>query len=766
MKFISSKAAFAMVMLPALVATILMTQSCGKSGDVDSLYRDPSQPVEARVNNLLSQMTLEEKIGQLNQLSMPYGEGAFENLCDAVSRGEVGSLLNVPTAALSDSLQRVAIDSSRLGIPLLLARDVIHGYKTVFPIPLGQAATFDTALVKLGARIAATEASSDGIRWTFAPMIDIARDPRWGRIAEGCGEDVYLTSVMAKAMVDGFQGDDLTSPSSIAACAKHFAGYGASEAGRDYNSTYITERQLRNVYLPPFEEACKAGCLTYMSSFNDNDGVPSSGNKHLLTDILRGDWGFDGFVVSDWASVNEMVSHGFCSDPKDAAMKGLTAGLDMEMVSGTYIRYLKELVEEGKVSIDDIDRSVANILRVKFKLGLFENPYTGTPQSVKYDKAHLAAARQSAAEGTVMLKNDNATLPLSTDIKRILVTGPMADAPHDQLGTWAFDGEKDSTVTVLDALRDIYGDKVQIIYEPGLGYSRDKNTAGIAKAVNAARNADAVIAVVGEEAILSGEAHSLADINLLGAQGELIEALSRTGKPLVTVFIAGRPLTIAKQVEESDAVLYSFHPGTMGGPAIADLLFGVVSPSGKLPVTFPKSVGQIPVYYSEKNTGRPASGHETLLNDIPAEAGQTSLGCTSYYLDAGFGPLFPFGYGLSYGDFSYSDLAIDKSSYGVDDIIKATVTLSNNGKREATEVAQLYVRDMVGSVTRPVKELKGFKRVTLAPGESTQVTFELPVSELAFYGLDMERKVEPGDFTLWIGGDSDCTLSTDFKVTQ
>lgn len=738
----------------------------GCTGAYNDIYKDSSASVDSRVQSLLSQMTLEEKIGQLNQRSM-WGsdDEAMAYFTSEVAVGNIGSLLNVPDAESADSIQRVAVEKTRLGIPLILSRDVIHGYKTIFPIPLGQAATFDTALVKAGARIAAIEASSDGIRWTFSPMIDIARDPRWGRIAEGSGEDVFLASMMARAQVEGYQGDDLSSPTSIAACAKHFVGYGASESGRDYNSTYIPERQLRNVYLPPFEEACKAGCLTYMSSFNDNDGIPASGNKFVLTDILRGEWGFKGFVVSDWASVGEMVNHGFCADMCDAAATGFNAGVDMEMESQTYINNMKQLINDGKVSMSQLDKSVANILRVKFMLGLFENPYISTPQEIKYAEEHLQAAKQAAIESAVLLKNDNYTLPLSADkIRRVLLTGPLADAPHDQLGTWVFDGDKTHTVTVLDGIRKLYGDKVSVVYEPGLAFSRDDNKASIAKAVAAAHGVDAIIAVVGEEAILSGEAHSLADLNLVGGQSSLIEALSKVGKPLVTVVMAGRPLTIGKQVDESNALLYSFHPGTMGGEALAELIFGKVSPSGKLPVTFPKAVGQIPIYYNKNNTGRPALGNETLLKDIPLDAGQTSLGCTSFWMDAGFGPLFPFGYGLSYGDFKYSDIATDKDTYKVGDVIVASATITNEGKYPATEVAQLYIRDHVGSVTRPVKELKGFKRQYLEPGESAQVVFELPVEQLAFYGIDMKKKVEPGDFTLWIGGDSDCQLSVSFKI--
>jgi beta-glucosidase len=747
----------------ALLACVVAASSLTISAK--PIYKDAKQPIEKRVEDLLSRMTLDEKIGQLNQRNVWDGPEAYAMFNDQAAAGVIGSVLNIIDPARVDAMQHAAVDKSRLGIPLLFSRDVIHGYNTIMPIPLGQAATFDTEVVKQGARVAAVEASADGIRWTFAPMIDIARDARWGRIAESCGEDVYLSRQMARAMIEGFQGDNLTDPTAVAACAKHFVGYGATENGRDYNSTNIPERSMRNVYLPPFEEACKAGCLTYMSSFNDNDGIPASGNHYVLTDILRGEWGFKGFVVSDWASVAEMINHGFCADRKDAAKTGFNAGVDMEMESCTYIENLKSLVEEGKVSMADIDKSVANILRVKFALGLFENPYITTPQSVKYCDAHLAAAQKAATESVIMLKNADDILPLDAKtVKTILVTGPLADAPYEQMGTWVFDGQKEHTVTLVDALKKQYGKNINIIFEQGLAYSRDNNTQGIERAVAAAAKADVVIAVVGEESILSGEAHSLANLDLKGAQAQLIEALSATGKPLVTIIMAGRPLTIAKQVEQSNAVLYSFHPGTMGGPALANILFGVESPSGKTPVSFPMMSGQTPIYYSHYNTGRPAQGVETLINDIPVEAGQTSLGCTSFWLDAGFGPLFSFGYGLSYGKFDYSNLAIDKTTYADDDTINVSFTLTNSGRHAATEVAQLYVRDLVGSIARPVRELKGFKRVTLNPGESTQVSFELPVSELAFYGLDLKKKVEAGDFMLFVGGDSNCQLSTGFKV--
>ncbi len=618
--------------------------------------------------------------------------------------------------------------------------------------------------MEAGARVAAIEASSDGIRWTFAPMIDVSRDARWGRMAESCGEDPYLNAVMGAAMVRGFQGDSLSDPTAMAACAKHFVGYGAAEAGKDYNSTFIPERVLRNVYLPPFEAAAKAGCATFMTSFNDNDGVPSTGNAFILRKVLRGEWNYDGMVVTDWASATEMIAHGFCKDAKEAAWKAVNAGVDMEMVSGSFLGNLEALVKEGKVSGKTIDDAVRNILRLKFRLGLFDNPYVVTDQKVKYAEEHLAKAKEAAGESVILLKNADEVLPLKDKVRTVAVVGPMADAPHDQMGTWVFDGEKDHTQTPLKALQEMYGDRVQVIYEPGLAYSRDKNIAGIAKAVAAARRADVVLAFVGEEAILSGEAHSLADLSLRGAQSELVEALSKTGKPVVTIVMAGRPLTIGKEVEESAAVLYSFHPGTMGGPAIAELLFGEMVPCGKTPVTFPKMVGQLPVYYAHHHTGRAPSGKETLIDDIPLEAGQTSLGCSSFYMDAGFGPLFPFGYGLSYTTFGYDKLVLSADKLKTGDVLTASVNVTNTGKYAGTEVVQLYVQDKVASVTRPVKELKGFQRVALQPGETRTVIFSLPVSELAFWNIDMKKVVEPGDFKLWLGTNSDEGLSAEFEV--
>lgn len=720
------------------------------------------QTEEQRVESLLQQMTLQEKIGQLNQLSV----GGFDqNTADMMRAGMVGSILNECNPKVLNRYQKAAVEESRLGIPLIISRDVIHGFKTMFPIPLGLAATFDPELVQQGARVAAIEATASGIRWTFSPMLDIARDPRWGRIAEGSGEDTYLDAQMGVAMVKGYQGETIDQ-TSMAACVKHFVAYGAAEGGRDYNSTGVTERTLRNVYLPPFEACVKAGAMTLMTSFNDNDGVPSTGNGFLVNDVLRGEWGFDGFVVSDWASIYEMVNHGYAENNKHAGELAINAGVDMDMMSYSYISHIEELINEGKVSMETIDNAVRNILRIKIRLGLFENPYVDESKTEAsfYTPEALEAARKSAVESAVLLTN-NGVLPLNkAKIKTVLVTGPMADAPHDQLGTWTFDGDPAHTVTPLMAIRELYGNDVQVIYEPGLTFTREFDNGGIAKAVKAAKKADVILAFMGEEAIMSGEAHCLTDITLKGDQRALIEALHKTGKPVVLNIMAGRPLELDFEIANSDAILYSFHPGTMGGPAIAQLIFGDETPSGKTPITFPKNVGQIPIYYNHNMTGRPYNGTETMLYDIPLRAGQTSLGNTSYWLDSTFEPEFPFGYGLTYTTFEYSAPEIEMTEYVENDTIRACVTIKNTGDKEATEVVQLYVRDLVGSVTRPVKELKRFHRVTVAPGQTMTVGFELPVKDLAFYGKDMVKKVEPGKFQLWIAGDSASGTPVEFEV--
>jgi len=724
-------------------------------GSCTQVQTGTDRKTEKKISRLISQMTLEEKIGQMTQISSS-NMGENQQLEEGIKNGQVGSIINEVNPERVNAWQKIAVEESHLGIPLIIGRDVIHGFKTIFPIPLGMAATFNPAIVEQGARVAAREATAVGVRWTFSPMLDISRDPRWGRIAEGFGEDTYLTAVMGEAMVKGYQGTNPGSSESMAACVKHFAGYGAAEGGRDYNSTFIPERTLRNVYLPPFQKAVEAGALTLMTSFNDNDGVPSTGNTFLLRNVLRDEWNFTGLVVSDWSSITEMIAHGFAKDPVHAAQRALEAGVDMDMMSFAYIAHLSELVKKGEISEKLINDAVRNILRVKFKLGLFENPYVDANlhKDVFYDPDHLELAKQTATESVVMLKNDG-TLPLDENrIKTLLVTGPMADAAHDQLGTWIFDGEEHATITPLKAISDAYGQSIRILYEPALSHSRDNSPAGIRKAVQAARRTDAVLVFAGEESILSGEAHCLANPDLQEGQSRLIEALTAVGKPVITVIMAGRPLTIEKETIISNALLYAFHPGTMGGPALADLIFGHEVPSGKLPMTFPRASGQIPIYYNHNSTGRPFQGNETLLYDIPLKAGQTSLGNTSFYLDLGADPLFPFGYGLSYSTFAYTNIILDKVSYAKDEVIGLTFDLTNTGKYTATEIAQLYVCDKTGSVTRPVKELKFFERITLNPGESKSVNWTLPVKELAFWDLEMDLNVESGQFELWVAGDS------------
>lgn len=723
--------------------------------------------IDRQVKQLLAKMTLSEKIGQMVQIN-DFDGVVSDELRQKLREGKIGSMLNeiVPEANLE--IQRIAIEESRLGIPLIMARDVIHGYRTIFPIPLAQAATWDTNLAQACARIAAKEASSAGFQWTFAPMMDIARDPRWGRIAEGFGEDPYLGSCFAAAMVRGFQGDDLASPDTIAACAKHYVGYGAAEGGRDYDTANISESLLRNVYLPPFKAAVDAGVTTVMSAFNEINGIPATGNIHTLRDILKNEWGFDGFVVSDWRSTAEMIEHGFCEDLKDVAEKSIIAGVDMEMQSTAYGDYLEELVKQGIVSEKLIDDAVRRILRVKFALGLFEKPsmYSAKLPGKPSEEA-LSLAKKVAMESMVLLKNEDKILPLSKDVKSIAIIGPLADDPYEVLGTWNRDGKPEDTVTPLAAVRDMVGDGTQINYMAGLPYSRSKDTGEFEKAVELAKNSQVVLFFAGEEAILSGEAHSRAYLNLPGAQDELITELAKTGTPIVLVVFAGRPLCIGGISEKVDAVLYAWHPGTMAGPAVADIILGIESPSGKLPITFPKTEGQIPVYYNHKNTGRPPEGKQlTMIDDIPLRAYQSSLGDAARYLDIGYEPLYPFGYGLSYTQYEYANLKLSSDRIKLNGSMKVSVEVTNTGDMEAGEVVQLYIRDLAASLTRPVKELKGFERISLKPNETKTVTFDLSTDDFGFYTNEGKYLVESGKFNLWAGGSSEAELMTEFEIVK
>lgn len=716
-----------------------------------------NDPVEQKIDELLNQMTLQEKIGQMNQLN---GMGMSDDLKAQIREGRVGSLLNEVNIDVVNEMQRVAVEESRLGIPLIFARDVIHGFKTIFPIPLGQAATWNPEIVEAGARVAAKEATASGIRWTFSPMIDVSRDARWGRIAESYGEDTYMNAVMGVATIKGYQTDNLADSTAMAACAKHFCGYGASESGKDYNTTWIPEVQLRDVYLPSFKAAVDAGCATFMCSFNDINGVPSTGSKFLNKKILRDEWQYDGMLVTDWGSMQQMIPHGYCSDMEDAAEKAANAAVDMDMMSYGYIDHLEDLVKEGKVSEKTIDEAVRNILRLKFRLGLFENPYTAKVENPYYRPEYLETAKQAATESTILLKNDNKLLPLN-NVSSVAVVGPLSNVGVDQIGTWCFDGEPEKSVTPMQAFQQL--ENMKVFAEPGLQFSRDKSQIGIEKAVAAAKKADVVLCFVGEEAILSGEAKCRADISLPGAQSQLIKELKATGKPLVLVVMAGRPLTMGAEIDMADAVLWQFHAGTMAGPALADLVMGKAVPSGKLPVTMPKMVGQVPMYYSHKNTGRPAS-NITLIDDIPVAAGQFSIGSTSYHLDAGDKPLYPFGYGLSYTTFEYGQPVLSDSVMAQSGQITVTCQIKNIGKYDAYETAQLYTRDLVASLCQPIRQLKGFQKVWIKAGESATVTFTLTPADLAFCHEDMATYAEPGEFHLWVSADSQQGIPVKFVL--
>jgi beta-glucosidase len=739
----------------ALLLFVFTLLSCNSSRKCDTT-------IDQRVDSLLKLMTIDEKIGQLCQVSV-----SGQAVEDMIRRGKIGSVINEVNPITIKKLQKIAREESRLGIPLIIGRDIIHGFKTIFPIPLGMAATWNPELIEKGAAVAASEAASVGIRWTFAPMLDVSRDARWGRIAESFGEDTYLCSRMGISMIKGFQGNDLTGEHSIATCAKHFAAYGAAEGGRDYNSVDMSMQTLYNVYFPPFKAAVDAGVATFMVSFNEINGIPSSGNEWLVRDILKNDWQFRGFVVSDWASIDEMINHGYAIDRKDAARLAFIAGIDMEMVTTSYSDYLKKLIQDRIIDEQLLDDAVRRILRVKYQLGLFESP--NIDEEVKFDRldsSHLNMAKETAIQSLVLLKNSNTVLPLSKSIKKIAIIGPMADDGYEQLGTWAFDGEERHSVTPLKSITELLGAE-RVIYQKALDFSRDPDESHFSSALRAGERSDAIVVFVGEESILSGEAHCRADITLPGKQAELVKTLKHTGKPVIMVVIAGRPLALENVETWCDAILYAWHPGTMGGPAIAEVLFGERNPTGKLPVSLPVMSGQEPYYYSHKATGRPATAAQfTPIDKIPRRAFQTSLGNTSHYIDAGFGPKYCFGFGLSYTNFRYSNLKLNKQDISMDDTLKISVEIENTGKRDGRETIQLYIRDVVGSITRPVKELKDFKLVFLQKGERQLIEFTLTANDLAFFGRDMVRKAEPGDFRVFVGGNSKDCLESGFKLQE
>src|SRR5215831_787782 len=622
--------------------------------------------------------------------------------------------------------QRIAMRETRLGIPLLFGRDIIHGYKTIFPIPLGQAASWDPELIEAAARQAALEATAEGIRWAFAPMVDIARDPRWGRVAESLGEDPYLAGVLAAAMVRGLQGKSLADPASVAACVKHFAGYGAAEAGRDYNSTWIPEILLREVYLQPFHAARQQGAASFMTSFNALNGVPATGNRFLLEDVLRREWQYDGVVVSDYESIREMIAHGFARDSRDAAAKAVAAGVDMEMVSTTYFDHLKQLVESEPIRASQLDGAVRNILRLKFRLGLFDQPVT-PPREIEPGAAALRLAERAAIASAVLLKNEGEVLPIASATTTVAVIGPLADSRADQVGTWSMDARLEAVETPLAALRKALG-LDRVLFAPGMRNSRDRDRSGFAAAVDAARRADVVLLFLGEEAILSGEARSRAFLDLPGAQDALIDAVRAAGKPIVLVILAGRPLTFHDAAAKAAAVVYAWHPGTMGGPALAKLLTGKAAPSGRLPITFPRTVGQVPIYYAHLNTGRPASDKEL---GIPLGNPEQPAGYTSKYVDVDFTPEYPFGYGLTYTRFEYSGLHISAPSIRNGETFTISASIANRGAREGVETVQLYAHWRSASVAQPVRKLLAFQSMALRAGETRAVSFTVSTADLS-----------------------------------
>jgi beta-glucosidase len=717
----------------------------------------PVGGIERRIDSLLAKMTLEEKIGQLTQYSPSVEQSGGKSALSTeqvalVQQGKVGSYLNVTGAALTRKIQRIAVTESRLKIPLIFGLDVIHGFRTVFPIPLGEASTWEPDLIRKAARTAALEATAAGIHWTFAPMVDIARDPRWGRIAEGSGEDPYLGSLMAAARVEGFQGENLALTTSMVACPKHFAAYGGAEGGRDYNVVDMSERTLREIYLPPFESAVRAGAGTVMCSFNEIAGSPSTSNRRLLTDILRGEWGFDGFVVSDWGSIGELQSHGVASSLAEAASLAITAGTDMDMESKAYTGHLADLVKNGAVAQRTVDDAVRRVLRIKFRLGLFDDPYHGCSvereQKETLSAAHRALARDVARRSIVLLKNVSNTLPLGKDSRTIAVIGPLAESREDPLGPWDAMGQAADVVSVLDGIRKNAGPQATVLYAKGCEID-SVATGGFSAAIDAAGRSDAVVLVMGESSSMSGEAASRSSLALPGSQEDLVKAVAATGKPVVVVLLNGRPLAIPWIAEHIPAVLDAWFPGVETGNAVADVIFGVYNPSGKLPVTFPRTVGQVPIYYNHKNTGRPGDIREKY---------------TSKYIDLPLTPLYPFGYGLSYTTFACGKPVVTPSEITDSDSVIVAVELTNRGDRAGEEVVQVYIRDDVASVTRPVKELKAFQKVALKPGETRHVSFTIPARALAMYSREMKRVVESGSFTVFVGTNSEETQSATFTV--
>jgi beta-glucosidase len=719
--------------------------------------------IDQKVDSVLRLMTLDEKIGQMNQYNGPWAATGpltgTDDIILQIKQGKVGSMLNVTGVKRTKELQQLELES-RLKIPLLFGQDVIHGYRTTFPIPLAEAASWDMEAIEKSARIAATEASAVGIHWTFAPMVDIARDPRWGRVMEGAGEDPYLGSLIAKARVKGFQGKGLGNTDAVMACAKHFAAYGAAVGGRDYNSVDMSLRMLHEIYLPPFRAALDAGAATFMNSFNDLNGIPATGNAYLQRELLKKQWGFKGFVVSDWGSVGEMINHGYAKDNADAAMLAANAGSDMDMESRSYIRHLSKFVKEGKVKMSVIDNAVKRILTKKFEMGLFDNPFKycdDAKEKAQWNNTeHLNAAKEMAEKSIVLLKNEPffntkgiPLLPVSknawmkdSEQRKIALIGPLVKAVKEHLGFWSFDWDDDTAriTTLYDAVQKKISADTKLLYAKGCN-SNDKNTNGFAEAITIANQSDIAIIYAGEERAMTGEARSKSNIHLPGVQEELIKAVMATGKPVIVIIGAGRPLIFNWTAENVPAILYTWWLGTKGPDAIADVLFGDYNPSGKLPISFPRSEGQIPVYYNHYNTGRPS-------------ANDSDNNYVSAYIDLPNSPQYPFGYGLSYTNFEYNNIKLSKNKITPAEKIEASVTVTNTGNYDGEEVVQLYIKDKVASVVRPVKELKGFQKIFLKKGESKEVKFIITKDSLRFYDNNLKFEYEPGEFSVFIGGNS------------
>ncbi len=711
---------------------------------------------EQLIDSLLARMTIEEKLGQLAQYSgqlATTGPRATTDHVSLVRAGRVGSFLNIYGAETSRELQRVAVEESRLGIPLLFAFDVVHGFRTIFPIPLAMAGSFDPEAVQEAARVAAVEASAAGIHWTFAPMIDVTRDPRWGRIMEGAGEDPYLNAVMAVAAVRGFQGEDLSAPNTLLATAKHYVAYGGAEAGRDYNTVDVSRRRLREIYLPPFRAAVEAGVGSIMAAFNEVNGIPMHAHERLIEDVLREEWGWEGVLVSDYTGIMELMNHGVAATRAEAGMLALRAGVDVDMVSGIYGQVLPEMVRTGRLSEEVVNQAVRRVLRAKYDLGLFEDPYRYSDPAREAARtltdAHRRIAREMAQKSIVLLKNEGDVLPLSKDLGSVAVIGPLADSRRDPLGEWAGAGRAEDVISVLQGIRQEVGE-ARVRYAPGLPDATSADTSGVGAAVRLARGAEAVVLVLGEPYWMSGEAASRTSLDLPGKQRALAEAVLATGTPTAVVLTNGRPLAISWLDAHAPAIVEAWYLGVEMGPAVADVLFGDVNPSGKLPVTFPRNVGQVPLYYNHKTTGRP-----------PRADGEY----TSKYLDVPWTPLYPFGYGLSYTTFSYDAPVLSRDTLAMGDTLRVSVSVTNTGDRAGTEVVQLYVQDPVASITRPVSELRDFRRVRLAPGQTRTVSFQLTMSDLAFVGPEMRWIVEPGRFNVYVGTSSAQTQEAAFVLT-